>query len=90
MKALAIICNVFWPGIGSFFVGKVGQGIAQIVLYVIGLFFILTAIGAIIGIPLCIGVWIWGIVTAVNGEAQPISVTINNSSTGEDTTLSVK
>jgi TM2 domain-containing membrane protein YozV len=89
MKALAIICNVFWPGIGSFFVGKVGQGIAQLVLYFIGLIFIFTAIGAIIGIPLCFGVWVWGIVTAVNGEAKPLQVTINTTTNGETKTTTI-
>ena len=76
MKAAAIIVNFFFPGIGSFFVGKVGQGIAQIILYVIGLFFIFTGVGAIIGSPLCIAVWIWGLVTAASVPAQPIQVTI--------------
>lgn len=49
MKVAAIIVTFFFPGIGSFFVGKVGQGIAQIILYVIGLFFIFTGVGAISG-----------------------------------------
>jgi len=76
MKAVAIIVNFFFPGIGSFFVGKVGQGIAQIILYIIGVLFILTGIGMIIGIPLCIGVWIWGLVTAATSPGEPIQVTI--------------
>jgi TM2 domain-containing membrane protein YozV len=76
MKVVAIIVNFFIPGLGSFFVGKVGQGIAQLLLYIIGIVFVLTGIGAIIGIPLCIGVWIWGLVTAANSPGQPIQVTI--------------
>ncbi len=37
MKAVAIIVNIFFPGIGTFFVGKIGQAIAQLILYFIGL-----------------------------------------------------
>jgi TM2 domain-containing membrane protein YozV len=76
VKVVAIIVNFFFPGIGSFFVGKVGQGVAQVILYVIGLIFIFTGIGAIIGVPLCIGVWIWGLVTAATSPSEPIQVTI--------------
>jgi TM2 domain-containing membrane protein YozV len=76
MKVVAIIVNFFFPGIGSFFVGKVGQGVAQIILYIIGLIFVFTGIGAIIGIPLCIAVWIWGLVTAATSPGEPIQVTI--------------
>lgn len=76
MKVVAIIVNFFLPGLGSFFVGKVGQGIAQLILYIIGLILIFTGIGAIIGIPLCVGVWIWGLVTAATSPAQPVQVTV--------------
>lgn len=64
MKALAIILNIIWPGIGTLVIGRVGLGIAQILLHLIGVVLTLTAIGALIGVPLCIGVWIWGIVVA--------------------------
>lgn len=78
MKALAIIINFFIPGLGSFFVGKVGRGIAQLILYFIGWALIITAIGAIIGIPLCIGVWIWGLVTAATAHTEPVQVIVVN------------
>lgn len=85
MKALAIVCNIFIPGVGSFFVGQVGQGIAQIILY--GLGFLITigtlGIGAIIGIPMMIGAWIWGLITAFGVNQQPVQVNIvNNASDG--------
>jgi TM2 domain-containing membrane protein YozV len=76
MTAVGIIVNFFFPGIGSMIVGKVGQGITQLVLYVIGLFFIFTGVGAIIGIPLCIGIWIWGLVTAATANPQPVQVQV--------------
>lgn len=77
MKIVAVLLNVFTiPGLGSFFVGKAGQAIAQIILFVIGVFLALTGVGAIVGIPLIIGVWIWGIITAANSPTAPVVVNI--------------
>lgn len=78
MKALAIILNVFFPGVGTLVIGKVAQGIIQIVLYFVGILLTITAIGAIIGLPLMLGVWIWGIVVAATHNAQPIQVNVIN------------
>ncbi len=64
MQVLAIILNIFFPGVGSFFVGKPFQAIAQIILYLLGIILTVTYIFAIVGVPLCIGVWIWGLITA--------------------------
>ena len=71
-KGIAIICNVFFPGIGTLVLGKIGEGITQIVLYVIAIVLTITVVLSFIGIPLMVGVWIWGIVTAVTsgGDKQ--------------------
>ncbi len=64
-EALAIVClllNILlMPGLGSIIAGKTGQGIAQLILFIIGipLSFIL------IGIPLIIASWIWALVTGI-------------------------
>lgn len=76
MKTIAIIVNIFFPGIGTFFIGKPGQAVAQLVLYLIGIVLCFTVIGAIIGIPLCMGAWIWGLVTAAQAPAQPVQVVV--------------
>lgn len=78
MKALAVVANIFIPGVGTLIVGKVGQGIAQILLYGFGVVLCFTVIGAIIGIPLCIAIWIWGIVVAANSDDRPMQVEITN------------
>lgn len=78
MKTIAIIINIFFPGVGTFFVGKIGQAISQLILYIIGLVLTLTGIGAIIGLPLCIGAWIWGLVTATTSPSQPIQVVVHH------------
>jgi hypothetical protein len=38
-------------------------------------------IGGIIGIPMMLGAWIWGLVTAIGSNPQPIQVTITNNTT---------
>jgi TM2 domain-containing membrane protein YozV len=80
MKVLGILVNLFFPGVGTMIVGKVGQGVAQLCLYLFGVFLTFTAIGAIIGIPLCVIVWIWALVSAASSPPQPIQVTITNTS----------
>lgn len=75
MKALAIIINLFFPGIGTLIVKKYGQGITQIILTVIAAILVFTGILSIVGIPLGIGVWIWAIVSAASSNTQePIVV----------------
>jgi TM2 domain-containing membrane protein YozV len=78
MKALAIISNLIIPGGGSFLIGAPGQGVGQILIWGIG--FLMTVmtlgIGGIIGIPMMIGAWIWGIVTAAGGPQQNVHVIV--------------
>lgn len=80
MKGMAIILNVLVPGVGSFLIGKVGQGIAQVLLWGVG--FLITVgtlgFGVVIGAPLMIGAWIWAIITAAGGPNQQITVQIND------------
>lgn len=90
MRALAIILNVFIPGVGSFVVGAVGQGIGQLVIYGIGALLTIgtLGIGGIIGIPMMLGAWIWGLVTAIGSNPQPIQVNIvNNGVSSSDQSL---
>ena len=68
---IALILNIFIPGLGSLIAGKTNTGISQLILcyggFVIGILLTLTFIWAIIGIPLMIiapiSAWIWGMVT---------------------------
>lgn len=82
MRALAIVLNIFMPGVGSVVIGSVGQGIGQILIYGIGLTLTLVTagFGGIIGLPLMLAAWIWGLVTAIGANPQPIQVNITNSS----------
>lgn len=76
MKPLAIILNVFWPGVGSLVLRKYGQGITQLVLFGIGLLLCFTLIGVIIGGPLMFVVWVWGIITAASSKDSPLTVVV--------------
>lgn len=62
---LALVLNIIvWPGLGSLIAGE-NVGWAQGFLNLLGLLLIFTIIGLFLGIPLMIGMWIWGIVTGV-------------------------
>ena len=78
MKVLGIIVNVFLPGVGTLIVGKIAEGIAQIILYVVGLFLTISVFGSLFGIPLCIAVWIWAIVSAATSKPQPTEIIITH------------
>jgi TM2 domain-containing membrane protein YozV len=78
MNGLAIFLNLFIPGVGCFVVGKPGQGIAQIFIWGFGLMLTLTGLLAVFGVPLMIGAWIWGLVTASTaGASKPQQVHVN-------------
>lgn len=72
MKVIAIIINIFLPGIGTIIIGKLLQGIIQIALSIIAILISFTVVGLIIGIPLYLIAWIWAIlsVVATSGKSQ--------------------
>ena len=69
MKVIAILINIFFPGVGTLIIGKIGTGITQIVLTIIGGVMAATGILSIVGIPLVIGVWIWALVSVASSNA---------------------
>ncbi len=64
--AVSLIVSFFIPGVGSMINGDVGIGVLILLLYVagVGLSFFL------IGIPLAIGAWIWGMIDAYQGAQR--------------------
>lgn len=56
---------IVWPGLGSLVAGRIGFGLAQGFLTLLGVILIVTIIGMILGIPLVIAMWIWGLVTGI-------------------------
>jgi len=61
--AISLIVSFFLPGVGSMINGDSSRGILILVLYVVG---VLSAV-LLIGVPLAIGAWIWGLVDAYQG-----------------------
>lgn len=70
MKVLAIIINIFSPGIGTLIVGKIGEGIAQFLIWLVGVFLTFTVVLSFIGIPLCLAMWVWSIVSAATSRLK--------------------
>jgi len=58
--AVSVLLSVFIPGLGSMVNDNVGVGVAILILNIVGL--ILAVV--LIGIPIAIGSWIWGLVDA--------------------------
>ena len=79
MKGFAIILNILLPGVGSFMIGKAGQGIGQIIVWGLGLLLTIgtLGVGGVLGIPMMIGGWIWAIITAAGGPQQNITVHVD-------------
>lgn len=81
MKVLGIILNLFLPGVGSFVVGKFGQGTGQLLLWGFGLLLTIITLGfgGLIGFPMMLGAWIWGLVTVIGNNVQPVQFIITDS-----------
>jgi len=70
MKALAIIINIFFPGIGTLIVGKIGEGVAQFLIWLVGVVLTFTVVLSFIGIPICVAMWVWSIVSAATSRPK--------------------
>lgn len=58
----ALLLNIFiLPGLGSLIAGRTKVGVIQVILVVVSI----PLLFLIIGIPLLIGTWIWGLVTGI-------------------------
>ena len=77
MKGLAVLINVFVPGIGTLMIGKIGEGIAQFIIWGLGIVFCFTIIGVFIGLPMAFVAWLWSIISAASGN-RPIQVEITH------------
>ena len=64
--AVSLIVSFFLPGVGSMINGDVGIGVAILILYIVG--FVLAFV--LIGIPLALGAWIWGLIDAYQGAQR--------------------
>ena len=76
LAIIGLLLNIFiLPGVGTLVVGKIREGVWQLVLCIVGFFIILISIplmlvlvgfGLIfVGIGMCIASWIWALVTSI-------------------------
>ena len=64
--AVSLLISFFIPGVGSMVNGDVGTGVAILGLYIVGIFLVIF----LIGIPLLIAAWIWGLIDAYQGAQR--------------------
>jgi TM2 domain-containing membrane protein YozV len=64
--ALHALASAFLPGLGSMLAGNGGIGALILVTYIVGWFLAVV----VIGFPILIGAWIWGI---VNGHSSAVT-----------------
>jgi hypothetical protein len=57
----ALVLNVLMPGVGSLVAGRVGLGIGQLTLWIVGL----PLCFVLLGIPMVLGAWIWSLVSGI-------------------------
>ena len=60
---VAVIINMFFPGMGTLIVGKVGIGLAQIILTIVAGIMLSMGFLSILGVLIALGVWIWALVS---------------------------
>jgi TM2 domain-containing membrane protein YozV len=64
--AISLIVSFFIPGVGSMINGDSGIGVAILLLWLAGLGLSVF----LIGVPLAIGAWIWGMIDAYQGAQR--------------------
>ena len=83
MKIIAVIINILFPGVGSMILGRIGVGIAQLIIYLVGAVLAFTVILSVVGIPMMVVAWIWGLVTAATSPSEPITVNVVQKSSSD-------
>jgi TM2 domain-containing membrane protein YozV len=65
IAVIGLLVNLVAPGLGTIIIGKYDTGSVQLILSLIGLFFSITMIGSIIGIPLIAAMWLWALIFSI-------------------------
>jgi TM2 domain-containing membrane protein YozV len=68
--AVSLIVSFFLPGVGSMINGDVGIGITILLLWLFAIVLDFTVIGLVVGVPLGIGMFIWGLIDAYQGAQR--------------------
>ena len=66
IAVLAFLVNLLiFPGLGSIIGNEIKQGIIQLVLFIVGIAFVLSIFEFITGLAFILVAWVWGIVTGI-------------------------
>jgi TM2 domain-containing membrane protein YozV len=57
----AMVLNVLFPGVGSLVAGRVGIGVGQLILWIVGI----PLCFVLIGFPMVLASWIWSLITGI-------------------------
>ena len=68
--AVSLIVSFLIPGVGSLINGDTGIGITILLLWLLAIALDVTVFGLIVGVPLGLGMWIWGMIDAYQGAQR--------------------
>jgi TM2 domain-containing membrane protein YozV len=68
--AVSLIVSFFIPGVGSMINGDTGIGLTILLLWILAIILDFTFIGLIVGVPLGLAMFIWGLVDAYQGARR--------------------
>jgi TM2 domain-containing membrane protein YozV len=68
--AVSLIISFFLPGVGSMINGDVGIGLTILLLWILAIILDVTFFGLIVGVPLGLGMFIWGLIDAYQGAQR--------------------
>jgi len=68
--AISLLVSFFIPGVGSMINGDTGIGIVILLLWLLAIVSDFTVIGLVVGIPLGLGMFIWGLIDAYQGAQR--------------------
>src|SRR5438552_16867117 len=68
--SVSLIVSLFIPGVGSMINGDTGIGITILLLWLLAIALDVTVIGLIVGVPLGIAMFVWGLIDAYQGARR--------------------
>jgi TM2 domain-containing membrane protein YozV len=68
--AVSLIVSFFIPGVGSLVNGDTGIGLTILLLWLLAIGLDITVVGAVVGIPLGLAMFIWGLIDAYQGARR--------------------
>lgn len=68
--AVSLIVSLFIPGVGSLINGDTGIGLTILLLWLLSIGLDFTVVGLVVGVPLGIAMFVWGLIDAYQGAQR--------------------